>query len=249
MGTLLPGGIAVMLPSCSISERTGMSPDPGSTFRFSPFDKTMQILAHRGYWLRPEEQNTRSAFERAFTNGFGVETDLRDLAGELVISHDPARRGAMPFSEFLAIYAGIKAPANLALNIKADGLQPLLQAMLQTHPKLPYFLFDMSLPDALRSTNCGLRCFSRQSEYEPAPLLLYERAQGVWIDMFDGDWVEAKHVTLHLDAGKQVCLVSPELHGRPYKAFWSRLKDFNLSNDKLMLCTDEPERAREHFDD
>jgi glycerophosphoryl diester phosphodiesterase len=48
----------------------------------------MQILAHRGYWQNRKEQNTKEAFIRAFGMGSGVETDLRDCNGEVVISHD-----------------------------------------------------------------------------------------------------------------------------------------------------------------
>jgi len=52
----------------------------------------------------------------------------------------------------------------------------------------------------------------------------------------------------HLEAGKEVALVSPELHGRPHGAFWQRLRDAGLSRqDALMLCTDFPGAAREFF--
>ena len=46
------------------------------------------IIAHRGYWKNENEKNKKAAFERAFDCGFGVETDLRDIKGEIVISHN-----------------------------------------------------------------------------------------------------------------------------------------------------------------
>ena len=49
----------------------------------------MKILAHRGFWADEEEKNTLSAFGKAFDSGFGIETDIRDRNGELVISHNP----------------------------------------------------------------------------------------------------------------------------------------------------------------
>jgi glycerophosphoryl diester phosphodiesterase len=55
-----------------------------------------RILAHRGYWLEPGEKNSLSAFRRAFEGGFGIETDIRDLDGELVVSHDPPTRRNAP---------------------------------------------------------------------------------------------------------------------------------------------------------
>jgi hypothetical protein len=36
----------------------------------------IKIIAHRGFWYKPEEKNTLAAFERALQNGFGIETDL-----------------------------------------------------------------------------------------------------------------------------------------------------------------------------
>ena len=38
----------------------------------------MRILAHRGFWNSKEERNSIVAFEKAFQNGFGIETDIRD---------------------------------------------------------------------------------------------------------------------------------------------------------------------------
>ncbi len=82
----------------------------------------MIILAHRGCWRENSEKNTRAAFLRAFEAGYGIETDVRDLDGELVVSHDPARRGAMRWGELLDLYVEHGAPGQLAINIKADGL-------------------------------------------------------------------------------------------------------------------------------
>ena len=41
----------------------------------------MKLLAHRGHWLERAETNSFHAFERAWSNGYGIETDLRDLDG------------------------------------------------------------------------------------------------------------------------------------------------------------------------
>ena len=48
--------------------------------------------------------------------------------------------------------------------------------------------------------------------------------------------------------GKRVCLVSPELHGRPYRPFWDMIKQNGLGmSDQIELCTDRPDEAREYF--
>ena len=46
------------------------------------------ILAHRGVWGSKEEQNSRSAIKHALAGGFGIETDIRDHDGQVVLSHD-----------------------------------------------------------------------------------------------------------------------------------------------------------------
>ncbi|EEU7820833.1 hypothetical protein ACPX04_001201 [Campylobacter upsaliensis] len=50
----------------------------------------MQILAHRGFWREKNEQNTLASLAKAFEMGFGIETDLRDGGGNLLLSHDIA---------------------------------------------------------------------------------------------------------------------------------------------------------------
>ncbi|MDB5448782.1 MAG: hypothetical protein JWQ97_4099, partial [Phenylobacterium sp.] len=49
----------------------------------------MRIISHRGYWREPSEKNSRTAFARTLEAGFGTETDVRDLVGQLVVAHDP----------------------------------------------------------------------------------------------------------------------------------------------------------------
>jgi glycerophosphoryl diester phosphodiesterase len=204
----------------------------------------MHILSHRGYWKTSEEKNTEIAFRRSFELGFGTETDVRDCAGKLLISHDPPQGGEVTVEEMLAYYRDANGSFPLALNIKADGLQTPLAEALQRHGVENYFLFDMSVPDALITARNGLRFFTRQSELEPEPAL-YDKAAGVWMDMFFGNWVRESDITKHLATGKQVCLVSPDLHKRPHLPFWELVSTWKChANPNLLLCTDHPEEAR-----
>jgi glycerophosphoryl diester phosphodiesterase len=205
----------------------------------------MIVLSHRGYWLEPSEKNTRTAFLRSAQLGFGTEIDVRDLAGQLVISHDPPHGGEMSLAEFLALWSDWSLP--LAINVKADGLaQPLKVAMERTG-LTDWFAFDMAIPDALQQLRHGVPIFARLSEYEPEPQPLIERAAGVWLDGFHGEWWDADLLRRLLDAGKRVCVVSPELHGREPTAAWDRLIPL-AGTPGLMICTDLPERAREVFE-
>lgn len=207
----------------------------------------MRILSHRGYWKVPSEKNTRTAFERSFALGFGTETDFRDYRGGLFIAHDPPMaEPSVSANQFFAMLAASAPEVPVAINIKADGLQRMLKEALEVHGIADYFLFDMSVPDALQSVKAGLRIFTRQSDVEPEPQL-YAQAHGVWMDAFQDDsWITDEAVRRHLDAGKSVCLVSPELHGRDHCAFWERLLvDSLINHPNLMICTDIPEQARE----
>ena len=112
---------------------------------------------------------------------------------------------------------------------------------------LQYFVFDMSVPDGLIYIQDNFRVFTRQSEYEIEPSF-YDKAEGVWIDAFNQDWVTIDKMNSHLKRGKKICVVSPELHKRPHKPFWEVLSHVDqLECYDIMLCTDYPEDARKYF--
>ena len=206
----------------------------------------MVILSHRGYWKHASEKNTEIAFRRSFELGLGTETDFRDAGGTLVISHDPPGKADAPMTaeRFFEIFISYNRSLPLALNIKSDGLYPMVQSLLLKFQISSYFVFDMSVPDALGYLKHGIRAFTRQSEYERTPAF-YDRAAGVWIDAFESDWLDDATVFGHLAAGKQVCIVSPELHQRPHEAVWRKLGAMKCTRQPgVMLCTDFPQEAR-----
>lgn len=200
------------------------------------------ILAHRGYWKKEEEKNTKEAFKRAFDCGFGIETDLRDIKGEIVISHDMPKGNEMTFEEVLVLLDGRNLP--LALNIKADGMAFKIKKLLEKYNHTNYFTFDMSIPEMVVQHKMGLNVFTGISDIVPNPIM-YKEVQGVWLDCFYSDWFSKKEIKEILDAGKKVCIVSPDLHKREYKNVWAKYKDVK----GIMLCTDFPDEAKEYFND
>lgn len=208
----------------------------------------MIILSHRGYWNASRAKNSLEAFEHSFDLGFGTETDFRDLDRRLVISHDPPTMEALSADELFHVLATRDLSLPLAVNIKSDGLQTMLKEAITRHGIVNYFLFDMSIPDAIVSLRHGLRIFTRHSDVETEPHL-YREAAGVWMDaFFDDRWLTPGSIYRHLDAGKEVCLVSPELHGRTHLAFWARLLASGIHmHPNLMLCSDIPEVAQTFF--
>ena len=205
----------------------------------------MIILSHRGLWRTPAEKNSATAFERSFELGFGTETDLRDMAGKIVISHDMPTGSEMTFAELLQILNGRNLP--LALNIKADGLTKKILETLREYHHTNYFTFDMSIPDMIFQVKKGLKVFSGLSDINPsAPLV--DQTSGVWLDAFNSVWYTPATIIDLLNQGKQVCVVSEDLHQRDNTAQWAMLKKNKLQqNEKILLCTDFPEAAREYF--
>ena len=207
----------------------------------------MKIVAHRGFWRTPKEKNRVVAFGLAMDHGFGIETDIRDYGGEIVISHDIPATPFTTLRDLLCLYFAKGMGGPLALNVKADGLQCLTKQLLSEYGIKDYFLFDMSVPDALLYLGVGMPAFTRQSDYETEPAF-YKRAAGVWIDGFEEDWTDFEKVHVHLANGKRVCMVSPELHGRNQTEMWDRLRDEDLiDHSGMMICTDYPEEARRFF--
>ena len=207
----------------------------------------MKILAHRGHWLTPPEQNSSAAFARAWSGGHGIETDLRDRDGGIVVSHDPANADTMRFEALLQAHAAQAPDAPLALNIKADGLQEPVSRLLAKYRVRDFFVFDMSVPDSLHYLRVGMPVFLRLSEYE-SETTLFDKAAGVWLDAFESQWWTLDLVRALCARGKSVAIVSSELHRRPHEALWRRLKEIEGKvREKLMLCTDFPEAASRFF--
>ena len=206
----------------------------------------MQILAHRGFWKTQAEKNTRSAFERAFSLGFGIETDLRDLDGEIVVSHDAPQTtdDLMTFDELLELYYEYDSTSFLALNVKSDELQLKIRTSLERCGLDAYALFDMSIPDLVKYRSIGLKYLSRMSDLEKYPIGI-EDAKGIWLDEFNDGWIKKVGLENVFKHDKPVFVVSSELHGRSHHEIWKKLK--SIKHESLYLCTDFPVDAERYF--
>lgn len=109
----------------------------------------------------------------------------------------------------------------------------------------------MSVPDMRIFAQNGLNFFTRISEIEQN-CALYDEAQGVWCDKFYSHWISESTILAHLENGKKVAIVSPELHKRQYLSAWRNYKQIIESNalsgdSRIFLCTDFPHLAKEFF--
>lgn len=208
----------------------------------------MKIIAHRGYWIEPTEKNTESAFIRAWENGFGIETDFRDYDNKLIVSHDPGNASSLSANKFFELNQKYNLKNSmLAINAKSDGLQSLIDSITYYFRLKNYFVFDMSIPDALGYVKKEMPIYTRASEFEMQPALL-TKSEGIWLDAFETIWYDAKIIHNLLLKNKKIAIVSAELHGRDHLEQWTLLKSnrFHL-NPLISLCTDFPMKAKEYF--
>ncbi|PIT83949.1 hypothetical protein COU37_05705 [Candidatus Micrarchaeota archaeon CG10_big_fil_rev_8_21_14_0_10_45_29] len=215
----------------------------------------MKILAHRGLWEHPSEKNSKKALLEAIKAGFGVETDLRDLDGEIVISHDMPNKGVLPLKGFLdeASQKPAFRKVIFALNIKSDGIGSQAKKILGEYGILEnFFFFDMSAPELYLYSQIFEKknICTRISDIEQEPLLA-GKAGWIWVDGFESDWQDwqglAKKYPTH-----RLGVVSPELHASHRKAdyhiFWESLNKLDEKLiERICLCTDFPAKAKEFF--
>lgn len=142
----------------------------------------------------------------------GVEVDIRSDGGRLVIHHDALAPGEA-FEPWLAAYRH----GTLILNVKEEGLEAPLIALLRKHGIDDYFFLDQSFPFLVKWARAGeRRCAVRVSEFESidTALTLAGQIDWVWVDCFTRFPLSGGDAARLRGAGFKLCLVSPELQGR-----------------------------------
>jgi hypothetical protein len=194
-----------------------------------------QIFAHRGLWLESGlDENSFRAFQLAFDEGFGIEVDIRDHLGKIVISHDPPTEPSFELDALVDL-ASHFPECPIAINVKSDGLA----GQLATYEIVnPHFYFDMSMPQELDYVQRGLAVASRISEFESVDRGLHQR---LWVDAFMTDWYIADNQSMSAIADSAgAVFVSPELHGRDHIKTWEALGPLFKEASHLGICTDYP---------
>lgn len=163
----------------------------------------MEIILHR--------RNTATLL-RDTPRECGVEMDVRSVGERLIIHHDAFVEGE-DFEEWLGGYAH----GTLILNVKEEGLEDRLLALMDGARIARFFFLDQSFPFLIKTARTGeTRCAVRVSEYETVEtaLALAGMVDWVWLDSFTGGLPEPEELRALSLAGFRICLVSPELQGR-----------------------------------
>ncbi|WP_036169904.1 phosphatidylinositol-specific phospholipase C/glycerophosphodiester phosphodiesterase family protein [Massilia sp. 9096] len=164
----------------------------------------MKLISHR--------RNTRAELAATPTQ-YGVEVDIRSCGPELIIHHDAFVDGES-FDAWIAEYRH----GTLILNVKEEGLEARLIELMRQHGIDDYFFLDQSFPFLVKWSKLGeRRCAVRVSEFEAVEtaLTLAGKVEWVWVDCFTRFPLERADAQRLKDAGFKLCLVSPELQGRP----------------------------------
>jgi hypothetical protein len=164
----------------------------------------MKIIAHR--------RNTIAQLIETPTK-YGIEVDIRSIGDELHIHHDPFKQGDF-FSQWLSKFEH----GTLILNVKEEGLEDRLITLMKKFSIDDYFFLDQSFPFLLKYSGLAEnRSAVRISEYESIETAyrVAERVRWAWVDCFSHFPVSAEEVIRLKELGLKLCIVSPELQGRP----------------------------------
>ncbi|WP_374591758.1 phosphatidylinositol-specific phospholipase C/glycerophosphodiester phosphodiesterase family protein [Aquabacterium sp.] len=192
----------------------------------------MKLIAHR-----------RNTIEElcATPARYGVEIDLRSLGTDLIVQHDPYVSGE-DFERWLDHYKH----GTLILNVKEEGLEERLIALMAQRGISDYFFLDQSFPFLIRWANRGeRRCAARVSEYESieTALTLAGRIDWIWVDCFTRFPLDLQAANRLKQAGFRLCLVSPELQGRSAQEHIPQLAEqlLELGIQPDAVCTKRPD--------
>ncbi len=143
----------------------------------------------------------------------GVEVDIRSQGDLLIIHHDAFADGE-DFGRWLESYRH----RLLILNVKEEGLEQRLLALMAARKIDEFFFLDQSFPFLVRTARAGeKRCAVRVSEFESVKTAeaLAGLVTWIWVDCFTRFPISGEEAARLRLLGFKLCLVSPELQGRP----------------------------------
>lgn len=177
---------------------------------------------------------------RATPVEYGVELDLRSYGDRLIVHHDAFVDGE-DFERWLDDYRH----RLLILNVKEEGLEQRLIALMRERGIEDWFFLDQSFPFLIRTARMGeSRCAVRVSEFESidTALTLAGQVDWVWVDCFTRFPLDRAQADRLRGAGFKLCLVSPELQGREAATEIPALRAL-LAREGIVadaVCTKEP---------
>ncbi len=193
----------------------------------------MKLIAHC--------RNTLDELLATPTN-YGVEVDIRSFGERLIIHHDPFVAGD-DFVDWISHYQH----GTLILNVKEEGLEQQLLALMARYGIADFFFLDQSFPFLVKTARQGeRRCAVRVSEFESldTALTLAGMIEWVWVDCFTRFPLSGQDAERLRKAGLKLCLVSPELQQRTGEGEIPALRTLLAERgiQPAAVCTKWPDR-------
>ena len=188
----------------------------------------MEIIVHRINKL--EELKNISP-------NYGVEIDIRSYGSELILNHEPYKKGDK-FEDFLKKYKH----GTLVLNIKESGIENTVLSLIQKHNNIKkFFLLDVEFPYVISALKNGIKNIAiRFSEFESIDTVMQFKGliDWVWIDTFTK--LPLDQNSIHVLKDFKTCLVCPERWQREgdILLYKNQLKNMKFSLDAVMTSED-----------
>ena len=162
----------------------------------------MILVAHR--------INTLTKLKYIHQN-FGVEIDVREHQGHLILQHDPFLKG-----EKLQLFLKRFKHKLLVFNIKSERIEFKILDLIKKYKIKKYFFLDSSFPmirDLIKKKEKNIACRVSDEEDIKTAINLKNKINWIWFETkFSYKKSYSKLINLKKDNFK-ICLVSPELQG------------------------------------
>lgn len=188
----------------------------------------VQYIAHRQNKLKNLKHLTKLSFS-------GIELDLRSSLKEIIIHHDPFKKGIVFFKKI-----NILKDLFLLIDIKSAGIGlSVIKFLLKR--KLKFLILNLSQPELIEMINKGYgkNLFLRYSFYEKIDFSQKKmnKVKWIWVDFFDHYKMSLKDYKYLKKLNKKICIASPELVGASRKTIKDYIHYLNKNKIQIdMLC-------------
>ena len=175
---------------------------------------------------------------RKLDKKYGIEIDIRDDKKNLIVVHDPFKKGIL-LKSFLKFYKH----KILIANIKSERIEDEVIKIFKKNNIKNYFFLDSSFPKIIDLVKKKFKKIAlRVSVYESINTAkkLRGKINWIWFDTFEGipkNLKELKYLKNNLDY--KICLVCPKLHKKTNRLNLKQIKI--IKKNKLIdaICTKE----------
>jgi len=189
----------------------------------------MHLIAHR--------INTIKQLQK-INPDYGIEIDIRDNKNNLIVVHDPFKKGEK-LEDFLKFYNH----KILIANIKSERIEDRVIKVFKKFKIKNYFFLDTSFPKIIDLIKKKFNKIAlRVSYYENVSTAkkLKGKVKWIWYDSFFGlpkNFKELEYIKKKLNF--KICLVCPELHGISINHNLNNFKKLKKSKLIDAVCTKE----------